>query len=200
MHFSPQLLALADYLSGEFDNRKQALDSPAWFVHLHLWQVPIPVFAEDSIALFAEQANVLNLEKPYRQRILRLRQSNDKTTKTTLQVQYYMPKDPAALAGGGLNPTRLESLTPEQLEFLPGCILDVSVQEITASRYHFSATPPQSACCCFTYQGNTIQVALGFEVTQEEFKSYDRGIDPTTGKATWGAILDAYRYTKRNRV
>lgn len=198
MGFSPQLLALADYLSGEFDNREQAIDNPAWFVHLRLWQVPVPVFAEDSIALFAEQANVLKVDQPYRQRILRLRESND--SPTGFQVQYYMPKDPAALAGGGLNPTLLKSLTPEQLDFLPGCILDVSVQEITASRYHFSATPPSSACCCFTYEGNTIQVALGFEATQEEFKSYDKGIDQVTGRATWGAILDAYRYTKRQRV
>jgi hypothetical protein len=196
MPFSPQLLALADYLSGEFDNREQAIDNPAWFVHLRLWQVPVPVFAEDSIALFAEQANVLQLDQPYRQRILRLRDNHSQT----VQVQYYMPKDPAALSGGGLNPNLLKSLTPEQLDFLPGCILDVSVQEITASGYHFSATPPPSACCCFTYQGNTIQVALGFEVTQEEFKSYDRGIDQATGRATWGAILDAYRYTKRKGV
>lgn len=196
MRFSPQLLALADYLSGEFDNREQAINDPAWFVHLRLWQVPVSVFAEDSIAIFAEQANVLKLDQPYRQRILRLRESKD----SQIQVQYYMPKDPAALSGGGLNPTLLKSLTPEQLDFLPGCILDVSVQEITASRYHFSATPPTIACCCFTYQGNIIQVALGFEATQEEFKSYDKGIDPTTGRAIWGAILDAYRYSKRKRV
>jgi CpeT/CpcT family (DUF1001) len=198
MRFSPQLLALAEYLSGDFDNREQALNDPAWYVHLRLWQVNVPVFAEDSIALFAEQANVLKLDQPYRQRILRLRESKD--SQTAIQVQYYMPKNPAALAGGGLNPTLLESLTPEQLDFLPGCILDVSVQEITASQYHFSATPPSSACCRFTYQGNTIQVALGFEATQEEFKSYDRGIDQATGRATWGAILGAYRYTKRTRV
>jgi CpeT/CpcT family (DUF1001) len=198
MRFSPQLIALAEYLSGEFDNREQALDNPAWFVHLRLWQVSIPLFAEDSIALFAEQANVLKLDQPYRQRILRLRESKD--SQTAFQVQYYMPKDPAALAGGGSNPTLLKSLTPEQLDFLPGCILDVSVQEIAASRYHFSATPPSSACCSFTYQGNTIQVALGFEVTQEELKSYDRGIDPATGRATWGAILDPYRYIKRKRM
>jgi hypothetical protein len=195
MRLSPQLLALADYLSGEFDNREQAIDNPAWFVHLYLWQVPIAIFA-DSIAIFAEQANIIKLEQPYRQRILRLSDNNSQG----LQVQYYMPKDPAALAGGGSNPTLLKSLTPEQLDFLPNCILNVSVQEIAASQYQFSATPPPSACCSFTYQGDTIQVALGFEVTQKELKSYDRGIDPTTGRVTWGAIMDAYRYTKRKAL
>ncbi len=196
MRFSPQLLALANYLAGEFDNREQALDNAAWFVHLRLWQIPVPVFP-DSITIFAEQANIIKLDQPYRQRILRLSESDNQTS---LQVQYYMPKDPAALAGGGSNSTLLKSLTPEQLDFLPNCILDVSVQEIAANQYRFSATPPPEACCYFTYQGSTVQVALGFEVTQEELKSYDRGIDPTTGRATWGAIMDAYRYTKRKSI
>ena len=46
-------------------------------------------------------------------------------------------------------------------------------------------------------RGNTQQVSLGFEATQEEFLSYDKGIDPTTGKAKWGAILGPYRFRKR---
>ena len=66
MSFSPQLLALADYLSGEFDNREQALAEPIWYVHLRLWQRPIPLFSEDSMTLFAEQASVVNLERPDR--------------------------------------------------------------------------------------------------------------------------------------
>jgi hypothetical protein len=40
---------------------------------------------------------------------------------------------------------------------------------------------------------------LGFETTAAEFHSYDKGIDPETGKATWGAIMGPYRYTKRNQ-
>ncbi|MBD0301498.1 MAG: chromophore lyase CpcT/CpeT, partial [Tolypothrix sp. T3-bin4] len=98
MNFSPQLIALGEYLAGEFDNQEQAIGEPAWYVHLRLWQRPVKLFTEDSITLFAEQANVINLDKPYRQRIMRLRQgSND----TSLEVQYYMPQDPDALRGAG---------------------------------------------------------------------------------------------------
>ncbi len=198
MHPSPQLTALAQYLTGEFDNREQALDDPAWYVHLRLWQVPIPIFTEDSLTIFAEQANILKLDQPYRQRIMRLRQTNN--PEAPLQVQYYMPKDPEALTGGGCNPSLLTHLTPEQLELLPGCILNVSIRELATNHYIFSATPPPQACCTFIYQGNTIQVSLGFEVTPEELNTYDKGIDSTTGKATWGAILGPYRYTKRKQL
>ncbi len=197
MSFSPQLLALANYLAGEFDNQQQALAEPAWYVHLRLWQRPVPLFSEDSLTLFAEQANIVNLDQPYRQRIMRLQSGRDPDAPLT--VQFYMPKDPMALRGAGRNPSLLNTLTTDQLDFLPGCILNVTQQTLASDRYQFAATPPVETRCCFTYAGNTIQVSLGFEVTQEELKTYDKGIDPTTGKAIWGAILGPYRYTKREQ-
>lgn len=74
MNFSPQLTALASYLTGEFSNQSQAQEQPAWFVNLRLWIRPLPIFTDDSITLFAEQANILQLDQPYRPRILRLRE------------------------------------------------------------------------------------------------------------------------------
>ncbi len=196
MNFSPQLLTLANYLAGEFDNREQALEEPVWYVHLRLWHRPVALFCEDSITLFAEQANILNLDRPYRQRIIRLVEGHNPDA---LSVQYYMPKNPGALIGAGCNPDLLNTLAPEQLEFLPGCILNVTQNTLTTNHFQFTATPPPETRCCFTYLGNTVQVSLGFGVTQDEFTSYDKGIDSTTGKATWGAVLGPYRYTKRQQ-
>lgn len=48
---SPDLKTLADYMSGEFDNQQQAAADPAWYVHLKLWQVIVPLFTEDSITI-----------------------------------------------------------------------------------------------------------------------------------------------------
>jgi CpeT/CpcT family (DUF1001) len=194
MPFSSQLLVLADYLTGEFDNKEQALSDPAWYVHLRLWQVRVPIFAEDSITIFAEQANIISLDKPYRQRIMRLRETGNPDIPIT--VQYYMPQNPEGLAGGGNDPSTIQNLTADQLELLPGCVLNVSVKEIAPKYYEFSALPPKGAKCTFTYLGNTVQVSLGFEVSQKELKTYDKGIDEQTGRATWGAIMGPFRYTK----
>jgi len=198
MSFSPQLIALGEYLAGEFDNREQAIAEPIWYVHLRLWQRPVNLFTEDSITLFAEQANVINLDQPYRQRIIRLQQGSD--SDAPLNVQYYMPQDPNALKGAGHNPDLLNTLKPDQLDLLPGCILTVVAQETPVPNYYkFAATQPPETCCNFTYLGNTVQVSLGFEATTAEFHSYDKGIELATGKATWGAILGPYRYTKREQ-
>jgi CpeT/CpcT family (DUF1001) len=198
MTILPQLLTLADYLAGEFDNREQALADPAWYVHLRMWQRPIPLFAEDSLTIFAEQANVLKLDQPYRQRIMRLMAKEE--SDAPLQIQYYMPKDPSALRGAGRNSALLNTLTQEQLDLLPGCRLAVTQQQIAPNRYKFLAKPLDQTRCTFTYLGDTVEVSLGFETTGEEFLSYDKGIDQTNGKATWGAIMGPYRYTKRNQL
>jgi hypothetical protein len=195
MTLSPELITLARYMAGEFDNQQQAIAEPVWYVHLRLWQRPVPLFTEDSLTLFAEQANIVNLDKPYRPRILRL-QSSD-TTPASLQVQYYMLKDTEAIRGAGRNPELLRQLTSEDIEFLPGCNLTVKQQQLAPNSYEFSASSATGTPCSFSYKGNSYQVSLGFEATAEEFRSYDKGIDPTTGKAIWGALMGPFRFTKR---
>ncbi len=195
MTFSPELIALARYMAGEFDNQQQAIAEPTWYVHLRLWLRPVPLFPADSFTLFAEQANILNLDKPYRPRILRLYPSQ--TAPDSLQVQFYMIKEPDLIRGAGRNPELLRQLTTEKIEFLPGCTLAVKQRQLTPDSYEFSAFSATGTPCSFNYQGNTYQISLGFEATAEEFRSYDKGIDPTTGKATWGALLGPFRFTKR---
>lgn len=195
MTFSPELITLARYMAGEFDNQKQAIADPVWYVHLRLWQRPVALFTEDSLTLFAEQANIVNLDKPYRPRILRLYESD--ANPNSLQVQYYMLRNTEAIRGAGRNPELLKQLTSEQIEFLPGCSLTIKHHQVAPNSYKFSASSATGEPCSFSYQGNSYQVSLGFEATAEEFRSYDKGSDPTTGKAMWGALLGPFRFKKR---
>lgn len=193
MSFPTSLTTLAHLMAGEFDNREQAIADPVWFVHLRLWQHPVYLF-EDSLTLFAEQANVLKSDQPYRQRLLRLQAVDD--SPTGIQVQYYAFKDPSLVKGAGANPQQLQDLTLDAIEHLPGCILQVT-QGKSAAQDTFVASPPANTCCNFTYQGETRQVVLGFEARPHQFVSYDKGVDPQTGQALWGAIMGPYQFTKR---
>lgn len=193
--FSPELIALARYMAGEFDNREQAIADPAWYVHLHLWQRPVPLFGEDSFTLFAEQANIINLDRAYRPRIVRLKHNPE--ANSSLQVQYYQITNPASIQGGGRNPELLRSLTPHQIELLPGCTLDVTMRRLNESEYHFRASLPPDGRCCFSVGDRNYQVSLGFEASPIEFLSYDKGIEPETGRALWGAMMGPFRFHKR---
>ena len=190
MNFSPELINLSQYLVGEFDNQKQALEQPAWYVHLRLWQRRIDLFTEDSMTLFAEQASVVNIDKPYRPRILRLREQNG------LQIEYYMFKNITKVVGAGSNPEKLANITTEDIEFLPNCTLKVSTNIVSSNNYKFTTAPVTETPCSFNYQNNNYQVFIGFEATKSELKTYDKGIDPNTGKGIWGALMGAYEFQK----
>ena len=191
MPLSQTLITLAHYMAGEFDNREQAIGEPIWYVHLRMWQRPVPLFSDDSFTLFAEQANVLNPELPYRQRLVRLQQTDD--ADAPLQAQYYAFKDPIAVKGAGLEPERLSAITLEQVEYLPGCVLAITQPDAES----FMAQPLRGAQCFFSYEGKKAQVQLGFAARAQTFESYDKGIDIETQRATWGALLGPYRYQKR---
>jgi hypothetical protein len=190
MNVSFAVTTLANYLAGEFDNQPQAMAEPIWYVHLRLWLRPVPHLWDDSLTLFAEQANIVNLDQPYRPRLWRLRENPD------LQVEHYMFKDIRAFQGAGSQPSKLENLTPSQVEFLPGCTLRVKTSQPSLDNYHFEAFPQSEQPCCFKYEGSSYQVSLGFTVNQQELCTYDKGIDINTGKAIWGAILGPYRFRK----
>ena len=193
MTFSPELIALGTYLAGEFDNRQQALAEPIWYVHLRLWLRPVALFCFDSLTLFAEQANTVKLDQPYRSRIIRLRQLQ--TNPVSLEVQYYMFKNLKTFQGAGSQPELLKAITTEDLEFLPSCSMKINVER-KGDSYEFSSFPKPDQHCCFTYEGQTYEVYLGFEVNATQLQTYDKGIDPKTGSATWGALLGPYRYEK----
>ncbi|MCY7331954.1 MAG: chromophore lyase CpcT/CpeT, partial [Pseudanabaena sp. CAN_BIN31] len=84
MNSSNQLLTLTSWMAGEFSNREQALDQPIWFVNLVWWQRPIPHEIFGGVTLFAEQANILKSDRPYRQRILQFIETDGK-----IQVKYW---------------------------------------------------------------------------------------------------------------
>lgn len=194
MPHTPELLILANYLTGEFTNQEQALAEPAWYVHLHLWHRPIVGLFSEGITFFAEQANVLKLDQPYRQRLLQLKEVA--SNPLHIQVQYYKILIPTDFRGAGANPDLLDNLTLEQVELLPDCVLDVTISQPSFPDYYFEALPTSDRPCSFSYEDKTYQVQLGFATSLGHFFSYDKGLNPLTGKAIWGAILGAYRFTK----
>jgi hypothetical protein len=185
---SQAIATLSQWLAGEFDNQAQALEQPAWFVHLRLWHRLLPFTIDGSPALFAEQANYLYPDNAYRQRVVVLRVAHS----GELQAHYYAFKQPDRFKGAGANPDRLASLKLEDLDKLPGCVLTITQHADT-----FKADPEPDAKCCFQYQGETRQVILGFEASATTFVSYDRGVDPDSGKVLWGATMGPYEFCKR---
>ena len=186
------LITLAQYMSGEFENSQQAFNDPIWYVHLRLWLRPVPqLFSQDSVTLFAEQANIVNPDQLYRSRLLRLKQIEEEK----IVIEHYKFLDILEVQGASREPQRLAAISTKQIELLPTCSLVVNITN-GVEGYNFSAFPTDDTPCSFSYQGKSYQVSLGYQVNAKELKTYDKGIDPETGRGIWGALMGPYCYRK----
>jgi hypothetical protein len=192
------LVELATYLAGEFDNQPQALADPTWYVHLKVWNRPLPPGTfEEGYGFFIEQIGVAGGKPPYRQRILHLTHGQD-----GLRGQYYGLLDPLKFRGSGTQPERLASLTADDLVHLPTCCLAI---KSSGSPDRFAGRLPANSLCSITYEGKTSYISLGFDIgpaapsagSPIEYLVYDRGVNPETGKTTWGPMMGPFRLIKQ---
>ena len=205
------LSTLASYLSGEFENQAQAAAEPTWYVHLRLWQRPIPALSDaTTCTLFLEQASVGALKPPYRQRILQLSQEANQ-----LYGEYFALSQPAKFIGAGADPSLLAGFSKADLVSLSNSEAPIQYQPLPAGGYQFQAALPEGKLCSFKYDGQRRYVYLGFDIAPEktapqqkspedsasgdtiELLTYDKGIDPETGRGLWGALMGPFQMVKQ---
>ena len=200
------LATLATYLAGEFENQAQAAAQPAWYVHLRLWHRPVPALSSSTVhTLLLEQANVISGQPPYRQRILQIRASRESDT---LQGQYFALKEPLKFQGAGADANRLSGISQSDLVVLPNSGAATSATPV-ASGYRFKGALKDGELCSFEYGGERKFVYLGFDIEPYDrsghasggdsllLKTYDKGIDPDTGRGLWGALMGPFQMIKQ---
>jgi hypothetical protein len=185
---------LAQWLSGEFSNQEQAFNEPAWFVKLRLWHRPVPIRLNSCLAIFAEQANAMYPDQSYRQRVFVLQDKEG-----ILQAQYFGFKQPERFRGAGMKPELLSALALDDLMLLPGCLLRITRNDDASSGMNtqrFVGRMLAGDRCRFHYDGKVGQVILGFDVQENRFWSYDKGVNPDTEQPIWGALMGPYAFVK----
>jgi len=195
----PSLLqTLSSYLAGEFENKAQAQAEPAWYVHLRLWQRPIPALSsKDAFTFLLEQANVISGKPPYRQRILRITEADQDGQ---LAGQYFALREPLKYQGAGSDQAKLEGISEKELITLPNSGAVINYQS-TPGGYQFQSALKDGELCSFDYAGKKRFVYLGFDIAPANdtilLKTYDKGIDPDTGRGLWGALMGPFQMLKQ---
>lgn len=196
------LSTLATYLAGEFENQAQAAADPAWYVHLRLWQRPVLSLSTEQVyTLFLEQASVASGQPPYRQRILQLTEAPEQAL-GQLRGQYFALADPLRFRGGGRDPAVLDDLSADDLVRLSNSEAVIQYQGPDQHQdYQFQAALPDGQLCSFEYANQRKYVYLGFDIAPNqgtiELLTYDKGVDPSTGKGLWGALFGPFQMIKQ---
>jgi hypothetical protein len=185
------ILTLARWMAADFSNQEQAFENPPFFAHIRVCMRPLPPELLSGISFYVEQAYDYLLNQPYRTRVLKLTQVEDKTNGDRLEIENYRIRDPQEYFGGGRDPQRLQTLSADRLEKLPMCNM---VVEWTGNSFKGEVEPGKG--CIVVRKGQSTYLDSSFEIDADKFISLDRGRDPNTDEHRWGSLAGPFHFVR----
>lgn len=186
MTHATDIKTLARWMAADFSNQQQAFDNPPMYAHIRVCMRPLPKSFLDSPSFFLEQAYDYMLSQPYRLRVLKLVEANGR-----LEIENYKVQEEQEFYGASRNLERLQLLTAERLDKLPGCTFHV---EWTGHGFKGQVEPGKG--CMVFRNGKNTYLESSFEINEDKFISLDRGHDPETDEHIWGSIAGEFHFVR----
>ncbi|MDJ0532912.1 MAG: chromophore lyase CpcT/CpeT [Xenococcaceae cyanobacterium MO_207.B15] len=184
MTHSQDIKTLARWMSADFSNQEQAYENPPFFAHIRVCMRPLPPELLSGISLFLEQAYDFMLDKPYRLRILKF-----SLVENHIELENFKVKEEEKFFGASRAPEKLQELTPDLIEKMPGCDMTI---EWTGSSFKGQIKPGKA--CIVERKGKITYLDNSFEINHNKLISYDRGRDPETDELVWGSIAGPFHF------
>ncbi|MEM7306571.1 MAG: chromophore lyase CpcT/CpeT [Planctomycetota bacterium] len=178
---------LGAWMTGSFTSAAQAAAAPDDYFDIRLYMEPIWPERDDGPWLYVEQAAASALERPYRQRVYHLIDTDEGVRSDV----YALPDDPLEYAGAWRTPERFDALTPDLLVLREGC----SIHLVEAGGVYVGATRGEG---CQSSLGGASYATSEVRVEPELLTSWDRGWD-AEGEQAWGAELGPYLFVREPR-
>lgn len=188
MTHSLDIKTLAQWMAGDFSNKEQAYANPPFFAHIRVCMRPLSSELFGGTSLFLEQAYDFMLNQPYRLRVLKF-----KTVEDRIELENYKVKDENLFFGASRDRDRLQQLTPEMIEKMNGCDMNV-----TWTGNFFQGQIKPGKACIVERKGRTTYLDNSFEVDGSKLISYDRGLDPETDELVWGSVAGPFHFEMIN--
>lgn len=180
------LESLAATMVGSYTSADQAKADTSYF-EIELEMVRIWPKRKDGAWLYVEQASASSKDKPYRQRIYRLRELNDSTYTSEIFTLRSGEKHVGAYKDHGM----LAALSPDSVDLMDGCM-------ITLHRKGSVYMGGTSGRACPNSRSGAAYATSEVTVRSDRMVSWDRGFD-AEGKQVWGAEKGGYVFLKRPR-
>ncbi|MEG4865500.1 MULTISPECIES: chromophore lyase CpcT/CpeT [unclassified Microcoleus] len=187
MSHSTDIVTLARWMAADFSNQAQAFENPPFFAHIRVCMRPLPVEILDGVSLYLEQAYDIEINSPYRVRVLKLVPAGDR-----IDIENYAIENEAQFYGASREPQRLQEIKTAQLKLLPGCTF---ITHWTGSSFKGVVEPGKG--CAVVRNGKNTYLDSEFEIDGDKFISHDRGRDPETDAHVWGALAGPFEFTRR---
>ncbi len=182
--FSENMMQLVEWMSGEFDSSEQAKSDSA-FYNISLKMTRIWPNQPNGVWLYVEQAVANTLDKPYRQRIYFLSESND----DEFTSDVYLVPEEENYVGAWKTPALLDKLTPFNLNYKAGCAVFLFFDG-------FQYAGKTNEKSCKSDMRGAAYATSEVVLTANEIRTWDRGID-SNGKQVWGSEAGHYIFIRK---
>ena len=184
MTHSLDIKTLASWMAADFSNQEQAYANPPFFAHIRVCMRPLSSELFGGTSLFLEQAYDFMLNQPYRLRVLKFNVVDDR-----IELENYKVKEQELFYGASRDRDRLQQLTPEMLDKMTGCDMDIIW---TGNGFQGQIKPGKA--CIVERKGKITYLDNSFEVDGSKLISYDRGRDPETDELVWGSVAGPFEF------
>lgn len=182
----PGLSHLQTWMSGAFSSAAQAAADSDYF-HIRLHMSPVWTQRTDGPWLYVEQAVAAAADKPYRQRVYRLREVGGSRF---ISEVHELPEPVTRFVGAWRNPASLDIITPDSLLQRKGCAVQLTWVE--SSKSYVGSTVDDA--CASSLRGAAYATSH-VSINAEGINSWDRGYDDH-GLQVWGATKGAYLFRR----
>ncbi len=187
MSHSTDIITLARWMASDFSNQAQAFENPPFFAHIRVCMRPLPVELLDGVSLYLEQAYDIELNSPYRVRVLKLVPMPDR-----IDIENYAIVNEEQFYGASRDRQKLQELKTAEFKLMPGCTF---LTHWTGSSFKGRVEPGKG--CMVVRKGKNTYLDSEFEIDGDKFISHDRGRDPETDAHVWGALAGPFEFTRR---
>ena len=169
-------------MQGSFNSKAQAMADPEFYnISLHMY----PIWKDKGYFLYVEQALDSVQDKPYRQRIYQIEQTDASTFSSTI---FTLPNSNQWI-GAWKNPAAFDSLSVNDLLKRKGCA--VLLKKIGPENFKGST----EEYSCLSKLNGASYATSEVEITSEKIVSWDRGFD-AEGHQVWGSMKGGYVFDK----
>jgi hypothetical protein len=186
MTHSTDIKTLARWMAADFSNQAQAFENPPFFAHIRVCMRPLPSEQLAGTCFLVEQAYDINLNAPYRLRVLKLLDAGDH-----IEIENYLVDGQDEFFNASRHPERLKPLTSDRLQKMSGCNM---VVHWTGSSFKGVVEPGKA--CMVERKGKLTYLDSEFEIDGDRFISLDRGRDPDTDEHLWGSIAGPFHFVR----
>jgi len=187
MTHSTDIITLARWMAADFSNQAQAFENPPFFAHIRVCMRPLPVELLEGVSLYLEQAYDIEINSPYRVRVLKLVPAGDR-----IDIENYAIENEEQFYGASRDLQKLQELKKAEFKLMPGCTF---ITHWTSSSFKVRVEPGKG--CMVVRKGKKTYLDSEFEIDGDKFISHDRGRDPETDAHVWGALAGPFEFTRR---